>query len=284
LLKTYYRLTKPGIIYGNALTAASGFLLASRWHIKVGLFLATLAGISLVIASACVINNFIDRHIDQQMARTRQRALVSGQISGQNALIYASVLGVAGFSLLALYTNLLTVAIGLIGFLDYVVLYSIAKRRSVQGTVIGSISGATPIVAGYTAVTGRFDSGALVLFMIMVLWQMPHFYAIAMYRFKDYSNAHLPVLPVKKGMYQTKRQILSYIAAFTISTSLLTAFGYTGYTYLVVMLSVGLVWFLKGLQGFKTSQSEQWARQMFFLSLIVVMVLSATVATGAVLP
>jgi len=200
VLKAYYRLTKPGIIYGNLLTAAAGFLFASKWHIVPGLFAATLAGTSLVIAAACVYNNYIDRNIDKRMARTKKRALVQGTISGKHALIFATMLGVLGFALLLAYTNTLVTVIGVIAFIDYVVLYGISKRRSVYGTIVGSISGAAPIVAGYVAVTNQFDLGALLLFFILVYWQMPHFYGIAMYRFDDYKAAGIPVLPVQKGM------------------------------------------------------------------------------------
>src|SRR5665213_3492660 len=106
MLKDYYNLTKPGIIYGNALTAIGGFLLASKDHVKLGLLLTTVLGASLIIASACVFNNYIDRDIDKVMARTKKRALVKKTIPDRNALIYASGLGIIGILLLAVYVNL----------------------------------------------------------------------------------------------------------------------------------------------------------------------------------
>jgi protoheme IX farnesyltransferase len=288
LLKTYYNLTKPGIIRGNLLTAAAGFVLASGNHIRLGLLLAALIGTSLVIASACVVNNYIDREIDAKMARTKDRAFVKGLVSARAAGIYAVILAVAGFLMLGIYVNALTVFVGLTGWVFYVVVYGIGKRRTVHGTVIGSISGATPIVAGYTAAADRLDGTALILFLILVLWQMPHFYAIAMYRFNDYKAAGLPVLPVKKGAYRTKLQIMLYIAAFTIAAALLTVFGYTGYIYLAVVLLLGLAWLRLGLQGFRTAGNkaadEKWARKMFFFSLIAILVLSIMIALGGRLP
>ncbi|HUS26352.1 MAG TPA: heme o synthase [Nevskiaceae bacterium] len=283
-IQAYYRLTKPGIIYGNIINATGGFLLASRGHIDFWLLAATLAGISLVIAAACVFNNYIDRHIDKHMARTKKRALVLGTIPGRNALTYALLLQLAGFAILALATNLLTVVLGVIALFVYVVLYGIGKRRTVYGTIIGSAAGALPPVAGYVAVSNNFDTGALLLFLILTLWQMPHFYAIAMYRFDDYAQAKLPVLPVKKGMFITKINILLYIAAFTITTMLLTIFEYTGYTYLVVMAVVGLAWLWRGLQGFKAADDKVWARKMFLFSLIVILVFSASISLDAWLP
>jgi heme o synthase len=273
LFKAYYRLTKPGIVYANVMAVAAGFLLAAKWHIHLGSLLAVLSGMALIIASACVFNNYIDRGIDKKMARTKKRALVSGQISGRSALVYGSVLGLAGFLSLELYTNNITVVAAAIGWIFYVMLYGWAKRRSVYGTLVGTIPGAVPPVAGYLAVTGHMDGGALLLFLILVCWQMPHFYAIAMFRRDDYKAAGLPVWPLIKGMRSTKLQILLYVSLFTISVALLNILGYAGWGFLAVMVLVGLYWLWRGLQGFKAKDDIKWARKMFGLSLAVLLVL-----------
>jgi protoheme IX farnesyltransferase len=284
--KLYYNLTKPGIIYGNSISAAAGFLLASGLEnsFNIWLMLATLAGTSLIIACGCVINNYIDRDIDKKMARTQKRAIVSGQISGRNAITYGIALGIVGFLTLIFFTNWLVVVIGAIGLFSYLVLYSIGKRETVHGTLIGSISGSTPIIAGYCAVTGSFDMAALLLFLSMAFWQMPHFYAIAMYRAKDYASAGLPVLPVKKGILVTKIQILTYIAIFALVVVQLTFYGYTGYTFLIGMLAVSLYWFYKGVKGFKTKDSSKWGRGMFGISLIVLLTFCALLSLEWLLP
>ncbi len=284
LLKAYYYLTKPGIIYGNLLAATGGFLLASKGHIDPLLLLATLAGTALVIACGCVLNNYIDRNIDKKMARTQKRALATGLISGRDAIIYASILGVLGFSLLIAFTNILTVAAGAIGLSFYVVVYGAAKRHSTLGTIVGSIPGATPPVAGYVAVTGNFDAGAALLFLIMAIWQMPHFYAISVFRLKDYTAAGLPVMAVKKGVRATKIYIMLYIAAYLAVVPLLTILGYTGYTYLTVMGLVGLAWFWKGIENFAVGDGAAWARKMFGFSLIVLLVFSFMISVDAWLP
>lgn len=286
LIKAYYQLTKPGIIYGNALTAAAGFFLATSINgtFSLGLFFAILAGTSLVIGSACVFNNFIDKDIDQLMARTKIRALVTGSISTKNALIFATILGVVGFILLAAFTNSLAVNIGLIGFVDYVILYGVSKRHSIYGTLIGSIAGATPIVAGYVAVTNRFDPAALILFLILVFWQMPHFYAIAIYRLDDYQSAKIPVLSITKGTKLTKIHMLLFTLAFAITVPLLTILGYTGYFYLTVMLLLSIIWLGLSLKGFRVGNEKRWARQIFLLSLIIIMALSLMLSVGAILP
>jgi heme o synthase len=283
-LKVYYYLTKPGIIYGNAVAAVAGFLLATHGWPRLGLLAAMLAGLSLVIASACVFNNYLDRRLDALMARTQRRALVRGRVSGRAALAYATILGVLGVGLLAAFTNWLTVIVALVGFVDYVVLYGWGKRHSVHSTLIGSISGAVPPVVGYCAVTGRFDAAALILFLILVCWQMPHFYAIAIYRLDDYAAARLPVLPVSRGIAATKRQIVAYIVAFMIVAASLTVAGRAGYVYLAAVLLMGALWLKKALAGFHAPNDHQWARQLFLFSLLVLMVTCAAIATAPLLP
>lgn len=284
MLRAYYRLTKPGIIYGNLLTAAAGFLLAARGHIRFWLLLATLLGTGLVIASACVFNNYIDRDIDRRMARTRRRALVTGQVTARNALIYATAMLILGVAILIAGTNLLVLAVGLSAFIIYVLFYGLAKRRSVHGTLVGSLSGAAPPLAGYLAVTDHLDGGAALVFLVLVFWQMPHFYAIAIRRLKDYRAAGLPVLPVRQGIRATKLQIVAYIIAFAAANSLLSVFGYTGYVYLAVMLAVSLTWLYYGWQGFSTKDDQQWARQLFLISLLVILSLSVMLSVGPLLP
>ncbi len=278
-MKTYYYLTKPGIIYGNDLSAVAGFMLgAHRFGFRFSWLLATLVGMSLVIAAACVFNNYIDRDIDRYMTRTKKRALVTKQISVQSALSYGVVLGLTGFAILAVFTNLLTVIVGLVGFADYVALYGLSKRHSVHGTLIGSVAGAMPIVAGYTAVSNRFDGAAWLLFLAMISWQMPHFYAIAIRRLDEYKAAGLPVLPVKKGSKAAKTQIVFYVIVFMITSLLLSFFGYTGIFYAIVAAAVGLYWLYTSVQGFNVTNNTLWARKMFLLSLVVLLIFCVTLS------
>lgn len=282
MIKTYYLLTKPGILFGNAITTTAGFLLASKGHIDIFLFLITLIGLSGVIASACVLNNYIDRVSDGKMIRTKNRALAKGLITGQNAIVFSLVLGFAGILILGLYTNLLAVLVAATGFFVYVVLYSFSKYLTTLGTVIGSIAGAVPPVVGYTAVSNSLDLGAAIFFLILVLWQMPHFFAIALYRLDDYTAADIPVLPVKKGITVTKIQMLLYIIAFTLAASLLTFYGYTGYTYLLITLLLSITWLWMSIQGFKTENDTLWARKMFLFSLIVITGISLAIPLDVV--
>lgn len=267
----YYLLTKPGIIMGNLITLAAGFLLASKGNVDVWLFLQTLLGLALIMASACVCNNYIDRTIDKKMQRTKKRALVTGAITGRNALLFAALLGIAGTAVLALYTNALTVGVAAIGFFVYVVLYSVWKCRTIYGTAIGSVAGAVPPVVGYCAVSNNFDLGALILFAMLVLWQMPHFFAIALYHFDDYVAAGVPVLPIKKGAFRAKVHMVIYIVCFIVTTAMLTLFGYTGYAYLFVVTAIGILWLILSIQGFASRNDSLWGRRMFQLSLVMIM-------------
>jgi protoheme IX farnesyltransferase len=280
----YYLMTKPGIILGNLVTVAAGFLLASKGLLDIGLFAATLAGLGLVIASACVFNNYIDRHVDRKMERTKNRPLAKGLVSERNALLFATFLGLLGALTLYSYTNVLTVCVAGVGFFVYVVLYSMWKCHTIYGTAIGSIAGAVPPVVGYCAVSNHFDAGALILFLMLVLWQMPHFFSIAIYNIEDYSAARIPVLPVIKGMLRTKVHMLVYILGFIPIALLLTLFDYTGYVYMIVTLGIGLAWLGLSVMGFKSTDDHVWGRSMFRLSLVMIAAISLAIPFDTALP
>jgi protoheme IX farnesyltransferase len=283
VLKEYYRLTKPGIVYGNAMTAAAGFLLGSKGHVKVGELMPLLIGTSLIIASACVFNNYIDRDIDSKMARTKKRATASGKANALAVNAYAFVLGLAGFTVLT-QTNLITFTIGAAAFFSYVVLYGLAKRKTIHGTLVGTLPGSASLLAGYTAAVNRVDLAVLLLFLIMVFWQMAHFYSIAIFRLKDYKKAGLPVMPAVKGVKFTKLQIVFYVFAYIIAVVDLSFFGYTGLSFLFVMAGIGIYWLFKAIDGFKARSDTKWAREMFGFSLIALLVFSALLSLDSILP
>ncbi len=279
--KPYFSLIKPGILFGNAITAIGGFAMASKDHIDCSLLLIMLIGLSLVIASGCTCNNYIDRYADQKMRRTQNRPLAKGIIQENHAILFAVVLGLLGTFILAFYVNLLTVMVALIGFFVYVFLYSFSKYYTSHGTLIGSIAGAVPPVAGYCAASRCFDLGALLLFIMIVLWQMPHFFAIAIYRLEDYAAASIPILPIKKGIYRTKLNMLFYVAAFLISSLTLTLFKYTGFSYTLAASVLGAGWLWLAIKGLTSTNDKQWARKMFIASLIVVTVLCSIIPFSA---
>jgi protoheme IX farnesyltransferase len=281
-LRSYLYLTKPGIVRSNVMTAMAGFILASGIAgFNPWTFIAMVIGLTFVISAACVFNNYIDRDIDAQMKRTQYRALVKGTIAPRTALDFGTVLLTAGLLILFYGTNLLTVLLALAIVFFYIAVYTIAKRRTVYGTLLGTICGAIPPVVGYTAVTGRLDLGAGLLFLILTLWQMPHFYAIAIFRLSDYKAAHIPVLPAVAGLRTTQIHMLVFIAAYIPAALALAWFGYTGTVYAVVMGVLGLTWFGFGLRGLNVSSPENWARFMFRFSLLVLLGWSAMIVLDA---
>jgi protoheme IX farnesyltransferase len=289
LIKRYYLLTKPGVTYGNVLTVIAGLLLASHGRVDARLLVLTTLGMTLVIAAACVINNVLDRDIDRVMERTKTRPTVTGAVQPRPATVFGAALAVVGLAVLAAWTNWLVVVVAVAGFVDYVWLYGAwSKRRSVHGTLVGSISGAAPILAGYVAVSGRIDVGAVLVFAILFLWQEPEFYSIAIFRRQEYAAAGVPVIAVVKGVEHTKREILGYTVAFVIATLALSIAGVTGRVYLVVMAALGGYWLGLGLRGLRLKGDEAknaaWARQMFRWSLIMLLVFSALISVDAYLP
>ncbi len=280
MFRRYWSVTKPGIIMGNFISVAGGFLLASKGDVDLWLMTATLIGLSLVIASGCAINNVIDRDIDIKMARTRTRVTVTGEMSGMAALCHGIVLGIMGFGLLIAYTTQVAVLFAAFGYFIYVGVYSLyMKRNSVYGTFIGSLSGAVPPVVGYCAVTGQFDMGALILLVMFSLWQMPHSYAIAIFRFKDYQAANIPVLPVAQGIDKAKRHIVLYIAIYTLVVMLLPINGYTGAAFMAVACTTSFWWLLMALRGYRRNiDVSGWARQVFAFSIINITALSIAMA------
>ncbi|NUF08694.1 heme o synthase [Snodgrassella sp. ESL0324] len=286
MIKPYLQVTKPGIIVGNLISVVGGFLLASKGSINGYLLILTLLGVSLVVASGCAFNNLIDRDIDPKMERTKNRVLVQGLASARVTFALATILGIAGFVVLYFGANPLAMWLSVMGFVVYVGIYSLyMKRHSVYGTLIGSLSGAAPPVIGYCAVSNNFDAGALILLAIFSLWQMPHSYAIAIYRFKDYQAANIPVLPVVKGIAVAKHHITFYIIAFMFATLMLSIGGYAGYKYLVVAAAVSVWWLCMALSGYKAQNNDRiWARKLFVFSIIAITTLSIMMSVDFMTP
>lgn len=283
LPRAYLLLTKPGIIFGNAITAVAGFCLGASEGFYPTLFLAALAGLSLIIASACVLNNYIDRKADQKMERTKNRALAAGSISPGRALLFAALLVLAGSLILCLFTNILAASAAFLGFLAYVGLYSFSKYHTVHGTLIGSLAGAVPPIVGYAAASNRLDLTALLFFAVLVFWQMPHFYAIAIYRLKEYQAASIPVLPAQRGIQAAKVQMILYIVAFAIVSMFLGVFRHFGILYLGLSAFLSFGWLALAIAGLHSKNDTVWARSMFAVSLVVILGLSLFISAAALI-
>jgi protoheme IX farnesyltransferase len=272
----YFALAKPGIVAGNLLPAAAAFLFQAPSPFPVAPFLLFLIALALVIGSACAYNNVIDREIDRQMERTRDRPLPANRLTPSQALAAAFLLAVIGFSLLSLLSPS-AAAIALFGHLGYTLLYSRLKPLTPYATLIGAIPGAAPPVVGYAAAGGSLDSTALLLFLLLFLWQMPHFYAIALFRQHDYAAAQIPVWPERFGPRSTQRQIALFSLLFT--AALAPLFSLVSLAALVPLAAALYTLFLS-LQGLAFPQAPlvPWSRRLFRSSLLLLLALSASLA------
>jgi protoheme IX farnesyltransferase len=279
------QLIKPGITLSNTLTGLAGFFLAaSVFPFSLKALIGMTFGIALIIASACVINNVLDRDIDKRMKRTAKRDVASGVISVPKALAFGGALGFTGFSTILLLTNPLTFFLGVIAFMWYVVIYGYAKRTTVYSTLIGGVAGALPIVAGYTALAGKIDTAAITLFLILFFWQMPHFYAIAMFRRSDYASAKLPVWSVVYGMKRAKQQILIFTIIYAIVAGSLYIFGYTGIVYLILSTALSAYWIYSAITLYRKVNDEKWARKIFGTSILTLLAMCLLIGIGGYLP
>jgi protoheme IX farnesyltransferase len=262
------QLAKPGIIFSNLITAFGGFWVAARWDIDWALLIFMIIGTILVIGSGCVLNNYLDRDMDTKMARTQKRVLPTGKMDPNFVLWYGIILGIIGMSVLWFLVTPLSALVGLLGLFVYVWIYTAwFKRTSVWSTVVGAISGAVPPVIGYCAVSDQIDAGAWILFAILFLWQMPHFWALGIRRVEEYRAAGFPLLPVVRGSFVTKISMMRYVVLLVPTSALLYLYGYVGMVYLFAAIIMGIYWAYLILKGFNAKDEEAWAKKTFIFSI-----------------
>lgn len=268
-----WQLTKPGITRLVLVTTAVGFYLGTTATFDWVLLFHALVGTGLLAAGTNALNQYAERLADAEMKRTRSRPLPAGRISPALALTFSAGISVAGSVYLAVLVNPLTAALGASALLIYIFAYTPLKRRTWWCTVVGAVPGAIPPMMGWTAVTGRVDLLAWILFGIVFLWQMPHFYAIGwMYR-QDYARAGFPMLPViDQGGERTARQIIAYTVALVLVSVLTTVLGLTGAIYFVGATTLGLGFLALGVALSITRNGLQ-ARRLFLGSVLYLPVL-----------
>lgn len=266
--RDFVTVTKPGIIRSNLIAAFAGYWVASGWDVQYGRLILTLIGTMLVMASACVFNNFFDRDLDMKMERTRDRGLPTGRLKPTTVLLYAIGLGVLGLFVLFAFSGILAGLFGIVGMFVYVVVYTLwLKRTSTWSTSVGAISGAMPPVIGYVAVTGRVDLGAWLLFAMLFLWQPPHFWALGIRRKEEYRAAGFPLLPVVKGTRRTQFQMIPYVLLLIPIPFIMYAYDYAGIFYLIISAGLSIAWLILNLRGFQAKDEEVWAKKSFFFSI-----------------
>jgi protoheme IX farnesyltransferase len=239
-LESLLRLGKPKVVSMIVFTAIIGMLLATPGLPSPSLVACTALGVWLVASSAAALNQLLERRLDRLMARTRARPLARDEVSGGEAIAFVAVTGAAGLAILLLGVNALTMWLTAATFLGYAVIYTLVlKPLTPQNIVIGGASGAMPPVLGWAAATGTVSPEALLLFLIVFVWTPPHFWALALYRSREYAQAGIPMLPVTHGAAVTRRFIFLYTVALVSVSVLPFAVGAAGLVYLVCALVLG---------------------------------------------
>ncbi|MFD1990402.1 heme o synthase [Paenibacillus nicotianae] len=268
--KAFFDTIKVGIIKSNLIAVIAGLCMAlyvfneSVWGQIVPIILA-MVGSTLIIASAGAFNNLYDRDIDAIMERTRTRPTVTGQVDTKVGLIIGFTMTILGAIVLYMATPMAAV-FGILGLFLYVVPYTMwTKRTTVYNTEVGSLSGAVPPLIGWCAISqdlGHFEIWALVV--TMLLWQMPHFYGIAIRRFDEYKAASVPMLPIVKGIKRTYIQTNVYIVLLLFSSFLFWTLS--PYVTLVSFV-VTLAWLILSVSTFKKYENKKWSHKMFIFSI-----------------
>lgn len=268
--KAFFDTIKVGIIKSNLIAVIAGLCMAlyvfneSFWGQIVPIVLA-MVGSTLIIASAGAFNNLYDRDIDAIMERTRTRPTVTGQVDTKTGLIIGFTMTILGAIVLYMATPMAAV-FGILGLFLYVVPYTMwTKRTTVYNTEVGSLSGAVPPLIGWCAISqdlGHFEIWALVV--TMLLWQMPHFYGIAIRRFDEYKAASVPMLPIVKGIRRTYIQTNVYIVLLLFSSFLFWTLS--PYVTLVSFV-VTLAWLYLSVSTFKKYENKKWSHKMFIFSI-----------------
>ena len=243
ILKSYYHLCKPNVVFMMLITSLIGSLLATNGsNFNPLLILISLIGIGLCAASAAAINQVVDQKVDANMSRTSERPIPQGEISSSKAISFAIVIGLIGYAILYRYVNALTAYLTIASLIGYAIIYTVfLKRATPQNIVIGGLAGAAPPLLGWSSITGSIDPNALLLVLIIFAWTPPHFWALAIHRKDEYAKENIPMLPVTHGISFTKLQIILY----TIIMLLVSLFPYfvmmSGAFYLVSALVLGLI-------------------------------------------
>jgi protoheme IX farnesyltransferase len=234
LIRSYYLLCKPNVVYMMLICALVGMLLAEDSVSSISTIMVALVGIALCSGSAAAINQVIDRNADAAMTRTDKRPLPQGELSVFHASSFAFVIGVLGALVLYIHINTLTMVLTLASLIGYAFIYTVyLKRATPQNIVIGGLAGAAPPLLGWTAISNTIDPYALLLVLIIFVWTPPHFWALAIYRKEEYAKESIPMLPVTHGVAFTKLQIVLYTIILFIVSVLPYIVLMSGFVYLI---------------------------------------------------
>ncbi len=284
-LRDLTALLKPSVTGMSVFMAAGGLWLASAStpDVDILVILGALLGTAMAVGSANALNMVVEREGDGLMARTASRPLPDGRLTVGPALTFGIIVGVAGLLTLWWSTNALTMWLGAAALVSYVGVYTPLKRKTPLALLIGAVPGAAPPLMGWTAVTNSLDGPGLALFAVLLVWQLPHFLAISLFRMEDYARAGLRTVPVVRGERVAKLQALAWSTALLPCSLVLIPLGAAGWLYLVVALAAG-VWFWSiAARGLAADAGVQWARRFFGASLVYLPVLVVGLAVDRLL-
>ena len=277
----YVSLTKPRIMVLLLVTAMTGLFLGEQGVPSLALVIVVLIGGAFASGGASSLNHYLDRDIDSKMDRTKNRPIPSKQISPVEALLFGVVLNALGFLVFIYWANLLSAILAITGTLFYIFVYTmLLKRNTPQNIVLGGAAGAIPPLVGYAAVTGTVSMSAIYLFLIIFFWTPPHFWSLALMIKDDYERAGIPMLPVVKGVDQTKRSIFAY-TVFLIGLTL----GFVwmegmGWIYFIISLVLGSI-FVYYAWNLLRRGTERATKRMYLYSLAYLFLLFAGVMLDA---
>jgi len=274
--KNYLEMIKPRIAVLVLVTTFSGMWLGNKGMPDLALTLFTLLGVGLAAGSSSIFNNIIDRNADQLMTRTKDRSLATGRVTPGVALKLGLFMGATSFALLSYTVNLMTAFMALFSILFYVFIYTLWLKRSTSlCTLIGGVAGALPPVMGFAAVD-QLGVPALVLFLILFIWQPPHFWALAIVKKEEYRAAGFPMLPVVKGDRATQWQMLIYTIILVPVTLIPYFINIAGVVYLSVASVFGFIYLAWTIVFMKRPYSEKETYRLFYFSIFYLAVIYIT--------
>ncbi len=280
--RDYVTLTKPRIMSLLVLTAVCAMVAAAGGAPAVVPLLALVIGGALACGGASALNHVLDRDIDRLMGpRTASRPVAAGRISPGRAVAFGLALSAASFAVLATFTNLLAAALAISGGAFYVLVYTLwLKRSTPQNIVIGGAAGAIPPLAGWAAASGHIGLGAIFLFVIVLLWTPPHFWALALLLAPGYAAAQIPMMPVVRGARHTGLNVLVYTLVLSAVTLVPGILGTFGAVYLAAAVALGLVFSVLAWRLWRNPTPAR-AALTFHFSLLYLALLFAAVAVAA---
>lgn len=290
-LRDVIALTKPRITFMVVFTTAAGFWLGARYLLgslsgrailqAPTVLACLLTGTWLVVSGANAVNMYLERDTDAKMTRTRTRPLPARRMSPNFALYFGMALASVSVPILSFGVNPVTSFLAIIAFVSYVALYTPLKRRSSFAVVVGALPGAIPVLLGWSAVRATLDAPGLLLFALMFMWQMPHFYAIATFRKSEYEAAGLRVLTVTRGDRVTRHHIVRWLAAVLLSSFLLFATALGGTVYKIAAIVLGSLFFGVGLFGLRRDAGDKWAKRLFLVSILYLVGIFGALLAGS---